>query len=130
MQTGSLDAVHGDLLGIVPCEPRPAKRPAAIRTEQALLFGSDGGKQNRAARSLRSRSEGASQFEKNAASGSVVLRAIEDIVAGHIGTDAEVIVVCGVDYSFVGNATIGTGKNRKHIVGFEVADLADHVGLR
>jgi len=46
MQTRPVDAVHGDLLGILPCEPRSAKRPAAVslvNCEVAVIWDVDEG---------------------------------------------------------------------------------------
>ena len=52
-------------------------------------------------RLLRCLAVGVSQFEEDRASGRVVIGPVVNVVAGHIGTNAEVIVVCGEHHRFV-----------------------------
>jgi len=72
-----------------------------FRAEQSLFFGCDRREVDRAARLLGGLSIGASEFKQDAAAGAVVHSAVVDIVAGHVGANAEVIVMRGVHDRFV-----------------------------
>ncbi len=72
-----------------------------LRAQQALLFGGDGGEVDRMRRPHWRLRKGARQFQKNAAAGAVVGRAVVDVVALGVRVDAEVVVVRGVENSLI-----------------------------
>src|SRR5215469_2308612 len=98
--------------------------------EQPLLLCSDGGKQDRAPRLLRALAEGANQLEQDATTGGVVVRAVIDIVARHVGANAQVIVVRGVEDGLVFKLQVRAGQHTDNIVRLERANLAGDARLQ
>ena len=64
-----------------------------LRPQQALLFACHRGKQDRAARLLRTLAKGPRQFEQHAAPGRIVVGPVVDVVSRHLGTNPQVVVV-------------------------------------
>ena len=101
-----------------------------FRAQQALFLGGHGGEQNRTPRPLRRHRVGVRHFQQDATAGRVVVGAVVDVVARHVGTNAEVIVVGGVHDGFGFQLRVGAGQHGNHVVRFERTDLADHMGLQ
>src|SRR6185437_1287347 len=84
--------------------------------EQALLLCGDGGEDDGEGWILDGR-PGAGQLQQNAAAGSVVDCAVEDLVAFQGGINAEVIVMGGVEHGLIG-VSCRTGQDADNVGGF------------
>jgi len=69
-----------------------------LRAEQALLFGSHGRKIDRVRRTYTRLGKSPRQFQQNPAAGSVVSRAVVDVVALGVGIDSQMVVMGGIKY--------------------------------
>src|SRR5579859_7971264 len=101
-----------------------------LRSEKPLLLSGHGREQYGAPWPASRRSEGTRNFQQDAASGGIIVGAVEDVVAGHIRTDAEMIVVRGVENGFVGSLAVRAGQDGHYVIRFEVAHLAHHARLQ
>ncbi len=71
-----------------------------------MLFGGDGGEDDGVGRAwMPDWAPGAGHLEEHGDAGAVVGGAVVDVVAGHAGDEAEVVVVGGVEDGLVGTST-------------------------
>ena len=97
--------------------------------EEALFFGGDGGEDEGVGRLDTGLGPGAGEFEDHAYAGGVVGGSVVDVVAGHAGDEAEMVVVGGVEDGLIGASCIGSGEDTDHVGGLEGADGALDVGV-
>ncbi len=84
--------------------------------EQALFFRRHSSENHRTAGAGWGLRKYAGELEDNAASGGVVAGTVVDVVAGHVGADAEMVVVRGVHDGFVFQFGVGAGEHGEHVV--------------
>src|SRR5262252_9064721 len=92
--------------------------------EQSLLFGGDGGEQDRAARLLLGLAEGAGQFEQDSAAGGVVVGAVVDVVTRHIGTNTKMVVVRGVEDGLVLQLAVDARQHSNDVIRLQGTNFA------
>ncbi len=97
-----------------------------FRSQQPLFFRCNCREDHRARRTFFGNAESTRQLQQNAAAGSVVGRAVVDIVARRIGTNAQVVVVRGKHHRLVFHFAARTWQDRQHVVRFEIPHLTHH----
>src|SRR5581483_2984021 len=98
-----------------------------FRTEKPLLLGGDRGKHYGTTGPLGGSTVSARELEQYCAAGCIVLCAVVDVVTGHVGANAKVIVVRGVHDSLAAEPGIRATQHADDVIPFKWSNLADHV---